>query len=199
VEPRPLLLSSQLNLLGNAERVVDLDPEVTNRAFELRMPEQQLNRSQVARLLVDLGGLRSPHRMRAVGGAVEPGTLDPGMDDPRILPGRDDPPRPEAAREEVSSVPGLDLGKPGSDRGSGLFGSFELNRPAGLFLNDGCAVSNPAAGANIVDLQSDEITASELASNGEIEQREVTRSLLELEPPPELPRHLSASADASAR
>ena len=60
--------------------------------------------------------------------------------------------RPEAAREEVSSVPGLDLGKPGSDRGSGLFGNFELNRPARLFLNDGCAVSNPAASADIIDL-----------------------------------------------
>src|SRR5213079_2792561 len=102
----------------NAERVVDLDPEVMNRAFELRMPEQQLNRSQVTRLLVDLGRLRSPHRMRAVGGVVEPGALDPGIDDPRVLPGRDVWLRAEAAREEVSSVPGLDLGKPGSDRSS---------------------------------------------------------------------------------
>src|SRR5713226_4974998 len=85
----------------------------------------QLSRSQVPRLLVDLGRLRSPHRMRAVGGAVEPGTLDPGMDDPRILPGREVRLCPEAAREEVASIPGLDLGKPGSDRGSGLFGNFE--------------------------------------------------------------------------
>jgi len=90
--------------------------------------------------------------MRAVGGAVEPGALDPGIDDPRILPGRDVRPRPEAAREEVSSVPGLDLGKPGSDRGSGLFGNFELNRPARLFLNDGRAFSDPAASTDIVDL-----------------------------------------------
>src|SRR6202795_3335616 len=109
------------------------------------MPEQQLNRPQVPRLLVDLGRLRPAHRVGAVGRAVEPGTLDPGMDDPRILPGREVRLRPEAAREEVPSIPGLDLGKPGSDRGSGLFGNFELNRPARLFLNDGCAVSNPAA------------------------------------------------------
>ena len=90
--------------------------------------------------------------MRAVGGAVEPGTLDPGMDDPRILPGREVRLRPEAAREEVPSIPGLDLGKPGSDRGSGLFGDFELNRPARLFLDNGGAVSNAAASADIVDL-----------------------------------------------
>src|SRR5271154_4713353 len=107
---RDVYLSSQLDLLGNAERVVDLDPEVANRAFELRMPEQQLDRSQITRLLVDLGRLRSPHRMGAVGGAVEPGALDPGMDDPRILPGRDVRLCPKAARKEVSTIPGLDLG-----------------------------------------------------------------------------------------
>src|SRR6266702_8304516 len=83
--------------------------------------------------------------MRTVSGAVKPGALDPGMDDPRILPGRDMRLPPEAAREEMSPISGLDLWKPGSDRGSGLFGNFELNRPARLFLNDGCAVSNPAA------------------------------------------------------
>jgi hypothetical protein len=143
---------SQLDLLGNAERVIDLDAEITNRAFELRVPEEQLDGSQVACLLVDLRRLRPPHRVRAVGGAVKSGALDPGMDDPRILPGREVRLCPEAAREEVASIPGLDLGKPGSDRGSGLFGNFELDRSAGLLLNDRGAVSDPAAGADIVDL-----------------------------------------------
>jgi hypothetical protein len=74
------------------------------------------------------------------------------MDDPRILSGRDVRLRPEAAREEVSSIPRLDRWKPGSNRGSGLFGNFELNRPARLFLNDSRAVSNPAASTDIVHL-----------------------------------------------
>ena len=144
--------SSELDLLGNAERVVHLDAEVADCAFEFRMPEEKLDRPQIARLRLDLRRLRPPHRMRAVGGAVEPGTLDPGMDDPRILPGREVRLRPEPAREKVPSIPGLDLGKPGSDRGSGLFGNFELNRPARLLLNDRGAVSDPAAGANVVNL-----------------------------------------------
>jgi hypothetical protein len=44
--------SSQLDLLGNAERVVDLDAEVADGALELRMPEEQLDvdGSQVAGL-----------------------------------------------------------------------------------------------------------------------------------------------------
>ena len=53
--------------------------------------------------------------------------------------------------KEVPSIPDLDLREPGSDRGSGLFGDFELNRPTRLFLNDVSAVSD-CRGADIVDL-----------------------------------------------
>jgi hypothetical protein len=35
-------------------RVIDLDAEIADRAFELRVPKEQLDGSQVARLLVDL-------------------------------------------------------------------------------------------------------------------------------------------------
>jgi hypothetical protein len=49
---------SQLNLLRDAERIVNL---------ELRVPKQQLNCSQVACLLADLGWLCSPHRVGAIG------------------------------------------------------------------------------------------------------------------------------------
>ena len=39
-----------VDLLGDLDGVVDLDAEVSNRALDLRMAEQQLHRSQVARL-----------------------------------------------------------------------------------------------------------------------------------------------------
>jgi hypothetical protein len=55
------LLSSQLDLLGDAERIIDLDAEVPHRAFELRVPEEQLDGSQIARLLLDLSRLCPPH------------------------------------------------------------------------------------------------------------------------------------------
>jgi hypothetical protein len=41
--------------------VIDLDAEIANRAFQLRVPEEQLNGSQVARFLVDLCSLRPTH------------------------------------------------------------------------------------------------------------------------------------------
>jgi hypothetical protein len=82
--------------------------------------------------------------------------------------------RPEAAREEILAVSSVDLRKPGLDRGAGLIGDLELNRPACL------AVSNSVAGANIVDLQPHKVAASEFAIDGKIEKSEVARSVLQL-------------------
>jgi hypothetical protein len=69
------------------------------------------------------------------------------MDDPRILSRRKVRSRLEAAREEILAVSRVDLRKPVFDRGAGLLGDLELNRPACLLLNDNGAVSNSAAGS----------------------------------------------------
>ena len=44
------MLRSELDLLRDAKRIVDLDAEVANSAFELRVLEEQLHRPQNARL-----------------------------------------------------------------------------------------------------------------------------------------------------
>ena len=98
--------------------------------------------------------------------------------------------RPETAGEEVPSIPNFDLGKPGSDRGSGLFGDFELDRSACLFLNNGRAVSDPAGRTDIVDLQPDEVASSKLAIDCEIGQCKVASAALELQPDPNCPNVL---------
>jgi hypothetical protein len=57
-----------------------------------------------------------------------------------------------------------------------------LDRPPGLFLDDGSSFSNPAAGANIVTFELDEIAPSELAVDRKIEQGEVAFAVLQLKP-----------------
>ena len=108
--------------------------------------------------------LRPPHRMRAVGGAIEPGALDPVMDDPHILSRRQVRLRPKAAREDVVSIPRVDPGKPVLDRRPGLLGDFKLHRPACLLLDYSGAVSNPSAGANIERRPKDVIHHSDQGS-----------------------------------
>jgi hypothetical protein len=44
---------SDINLFGNSERVINLDAEIADRAFDLGVAEQELDRSQVACAPVD--------------------------------------------------------------------------------------------------------------------------------------------------
>src|SRR5262250_64668 len=183
-------LGLQLDLLGYGKRVVYLDAEIAHRAFQLRVPEKQLHRSQVARFPIYLCRLGPSHRMRAIGRAIKPSARDPRMDDPGILPGRQVRLGSDPTGKEVPGAPASNVGKPRLDRGSGLLGDLELHRPARLLLNDGRAVTDPTADADIVDLQPHEIAASEFAVDREVEQGEVTGSALYLEPNPDRPHVL---------
>jgi len=47
-------------------RLLEFNAQIPNGAVHLRVPQQELDCTQVARLLVDQGDLRPPHRMGAV-------------------------------------------------------------------------------------------------------------------------------------
>jgi hypothetical protein len=66
-------------------------------------------------------------------------------------------------------------------------GDFEQDRPARLLLDRGATFANPAAGADIIDLQSDDVAAPELAVDRKVEQREVAFAALQLKPDPNCP------------
>jgi len=72
--------------------------------------------------------------MGAVGRAVEPSALDLGVQDPRVLTGREVRLRAKAAREQIARVPEIGFGQPVADRGPRLLGDLELDRPPGLLL-----------------------------------------------------------------
>ncbi len=52
-----------------------------------------------------------------------------------------------------------------------LLGQLELDRMASLPLPDDRSRLHPSADGDVVDLQMDEVTAAQLAVDGEIEQR----------------------------
>jgi hypothetical protein len=78
-------LSSELDLLGDGERIVNFDTKVAHGAFQLRMAEQQLNCAEIASLLIKLLHLGSAHGMCSVRGGIEPNLLHPAIDDSGIL------------------------------------------------------------------------------------------------------------------
>ena len=51
-----------VNLFGDSQRVINLYAEVSDRALDLGVTEQQLYGSEIAGASVDEGGLRSPER-----------------------------------------------------------------------------------------------------------------------------------------
>jgi hypothetical protein len=50
-------------LLSDRQSIVDLDPEIANRAFDLYMAKQELNGTQIARPPVDQSRLRASEGM----------------------------------------------------------------------------------------------------------------------------------------
>ena len=69
----------------------------------------------------------------------------------------------------------------------GLLGDFEPDRNASLFLPDGGAIDGVSMGRDVVDLERDDITASQLAVDGEIEHRQVSSTSFDLEFGPDRP------------
>jgi hypothetical protein len=190
---------SKLNLLRDAEGVIDLDTEIADGAFELRMSEEELYGSQVPRLLINLRRLGATHRVRAIRRTIETGTLNPSMDDARVLACREMRLLAETAREEVLTPYPTETGQPISDSASGLLGDFELNRSARLFLDYRRSIANPPARAHVVNFEPNKVAAPQLAVNGQIEHREIAFAAFELEPHPDRPQRPSASKDAFDR
>jgi hypothetical protein len=172
---------SELDLLRDCERIVDLDPEIANGALQLGVAEQQLNRSQVAGLSVNLSSLRSAQRVCAVRRTIEAGALDPTMDDAGVLPCREMRPQPETAWKQVSTSTSVKGSQPLADRAPGLFCDLELHRPAGFFLDHGRSLANPPAGAHLIDPHPNEVATSELAVDGQIEHRKIALAVLQLQ------------------
>ena len=166
--------NSEFNLLGDSEGVFDLDAEVANSAFELRMPQQQLDCSQVTRFAIDLGGFCPPHGVRSVSHTIQACAIDPPVDYTGVLTRRQVCAFVEAARKKVAGVHRLQHTQPFPECSPGLFGDFKLDRSSGFSLYDGCSIANPTAKANVLGLKGDEITSAKLAVDRQIEECEIT-------------------------
>jgi len=87
--PPPVLKwFSDFGLLRHLQRIIDLDAEVSDRALQLGMTEQQVNRPEILGSPVDQCRLGPAHRVGSVIAGVQSDASDPGFHDPRILPCR---------------------------------------------------------------------------------------------------------------
>jgi len=60
-----------------------------------------------------------------------------------------------------------------------------LHRPLDLLLHDNCSGSDVTALDHVVDAKSDQIASPQLTIDGEVEQREFPRSMIQLQMNPD--------------
>jgi hypothetical protein len=87
----------------------------------------------------------------------------------------------EAAWKQISALTVTEPGEPIADSGAGLLCDLELHRPTGLLLDHGRSVPHPPAGTHVVNFQPDEIAASQLAVDRQIEHGKIAPAFLHLE------------------
>jgi len=145
------------------------------------MAKQQLDRTQVLGAAVDQRVLGAPHRVGSVVRRIEAQFLDPPVQDPRVLPGtKVRRPMGAARKQEVlRSQPGLL--DPLLHGISSRLGDLELHGPLRLVLHDDGARCHLVAVTDVPHFQADEVTASQLAIDAEVEQRQLTHPLLHLQ------------------
>lgn len=80
-----VVLPSDIDLLGDLDCVIDLDAEVANRALDLGMSKQELDRAQIASAAVDQNRLRPSQRVGAELCRIEPNAGHPILNEPGVL------------------------------------------------------------------------------------------------------------------
>jgi len=81
----------------------------------------------------------------------------------------------------------------------GLFGDLEPYRSAGLLLADRRTLNGVSVWGNVLDFESDDIATTQLAIDGEIEQRKVALAVCHLKLSADRPGRASAAAAAWLR
>ena len=127
--------SLDLRLLRHLQCFIHIDPEIANRALDLRVAEQYLYRAEVLGSSVDQRDLRAPHRVSSVRMRLQARLLDPAMNDPRVLSSRKVRRRVTSAREKVTVTSELSSAHPFADGIARLLRNLELNRARGLLLH----------------------------------------------------------------
>jgi hypothetical protein len=86
----------------------------------------------------------------------------------------------ESARKDVGASICRSRVQPVLQRGASLLRDFELNRTAGLALDDCRPVSHVSADCDVIDPKADEIAAPKLAVDGEVEHGQIAFVVLDL-------------------
>lgn len=173
---------SDINLFGNGERVVHLDAEIADRAFDLDVAEQELHRSQIPRPPVDQRCLGPAQGMGAKHSWIKPDACHPIGKKASILAGCHRPIAPAAPSEQILTWPLAGFLQEVVNGLPGLIRQLELDRPPGLLMPDGRTIDRIAIRSDIFDPQGDDVATTQLAVDGKVEKGKVAGPSFDQEP-----------------
>ena len=113
--------------------------------------------------------------------AVETDRCDPFVDQLRVLPGAEVAHVVDSAREDEIEDSTAAALQPRLQALTCFCHDFELNRPAGLLLRNRRTASGVAPADDITNPELDEITATQLAVDREVEQCSIAQALVFVE------------------
>jgi hypothetical protein len=76
---------SDLNLFRNQKGIIDINPEIPNRALNLGMIQQELDGSEIASSPLDYRHFGAPQGMSAVGKGIQANRTKPGCQQASVL------------------------------------------------------------------------------------------------------------------
>jgi len=118
--------------------------------------------------------------MRTEHARIEPNTTYPVAEETGILSGRKALLGPTLCGKKELSVLPVRHTQVVINRLPGLFGDLEPYRSAGLLLADRRTLNGVSVWGNVLDFESDDIATTQLAIDGEIEQRQVALAVCHL-------------------
>jgi hypothetical protein len=178
--------TSDFDFFSNLNGIVNLDAKIANGALDLRVAQQELDRTQVAGSSMDQRGFGPAQGVRAKLQRVKADASDPLTDETGVLARGEATIIAPAAEQELARLP-ASRSEVFIDRLPRLIGNFESDRSASLLLADCSSVQGVAVRSHVIDAHRDDITAPKFAIDREVEQREVTGSPRDLKLRPDRP------------
>jgi len=175
-------LDSDVNLLGNSERVIHLDSQVFDSALDLCVPEQELHRTKVSGAPVNQCRLSAAYEWVPNNEGSKAKATDPVGYQSRVLPRGETLLLRSAWELALAKSPRVSR-KIIINRLTRLLGELEAHGSAGLLLANSCTLDRISVWSDILQSQAHEIAAPQLTVGCQIEESQVSRSLRELQSP----------------
>jgi hypothetical protein len=157
---------SDVNLFRNQKGIIDINPEISNCALNLRMTQEELDGPEIACSPIDHRGFSPSQTLGTVGEGIQPDRAKPGSQQTGVLARCHAPSPINPAWKEWLALVQVLLLEPAPHSLAGLLCDLKLNVATCLPLHHSSSGAHPSIEGHIIDPERDQITGAQLAVEG---------------------------------